>query len=419
MHAHRLYKHPPQAPVSPIDGPQAWMRLVVSVLIGTVGSVGLWSVVVVIPAVQAEFGTDRADASLPYTLTMIGFALGNLWVGRAVDAFGIVKPLAATAVVLCAGYIFAGASGSIWEFAIWQGLLVGVGTATCFGPLVADLSHWFDRRRGFAVAAGATGNYLAGAIWPPIIQFIMATAGWRAAYVVIGVTCLVMILPLMLLLRRQLPEEHTPHAVTARSSGQAKTDLSPGTIQLMLGLAGIGCCVAMSMPQVHIVAYCADLGFGIANGAQMLSLMLAGGVVSRLICGLVADKIGGIKTLLISSTLQMLALGLYIPFNGLASLYVVSLVFGLSQGGIVPSYALIVREFLPAREAGRRVGFVIMMTVIGMALGGWLSGWIYDLTGSYHAAFINGIAWNLLNITIMVMLWMRTRTPSAPRMAMA
>ena len=248
---------------------------------------------------------------------------------------------------------------------------------------------------------------------------IMADAGWRVAYIVIGVTCLVLILPLAMLLRRQLPDEHTPHAVSARSAGQQKTDLSPGAIQLMLGLAGVGCCVAMSMPQVHIVAYCADLGFGIVNGAQMLSLMLAGGVVSRLICGVIADRIGGIKTLLISSTLQMLALGLYIPFNGLASLYVVSLVFGLSQGGIVPSYALIVREFLPAREAGRRVGFVIMMTVAGMALGGWLSGWIYDLTGSYHAAFINGIAWNLLNITIMVLLMMRTRTPRQPQMAMA
>lgn len=403
------------AAASAIDSPRAWLRLVVCMLIGTVGSVGLWSVVVVIPAVQAEFGTDRADASMPYTLTMVGFALGNLLVGRAVDAFGVVRPLVATAVALCAGYVLAGSSATIWEFSLWQGLLVGMGTATCFGPLLADLSHWFRRRRGFALAAGATGNYLAGAVWPPIIQLVMASHGWRTTYVFIGITCLVLMLPLSLLLRERLSIEEEPVTSGGTAGPQARTAISPQALQWMLGIAGISCCVAMSMPQVHIVAYCADLGFGLANGAQMLSVMLAGGVVSRLVCGLVADRIGGAWTLLISSTLQMLALALYIPFDGLASLYAVSLIFGLAQGGIVPSYALIVREYLPAREAGRRVGFVIMMTVVGMALGGWLSGWIYDYTGSYQAAFVNGIAWNLLNISIMVVVIIRTRTPSPPR----
>lgn len=402
-----------------IDGPQAWKRLAISILIGTIGGVGLWSVVVVLPAVQVEFGTDRAGASLPYTLTMIGFALGNLLVGRAVDAFGIARPMAATAIVLGIGYILAGASSSVWEFALWQGLLIGVGTATCFGPLIADVSHWFHRRRGFAVAACASGNYLAGAVWPPIVQSIMAVSDWRTAYLCVGIACIVLMLPLCLLLRQKLSDEDAPTAATRPGAGRTQADISPRTLQMLLGLAGIGCCVAMSMPQVHIVAYCADLGFGIANGAQMLSLMLAAGVVSRLICGVIADRIGGIRTLLISSTLQMLALGLYVPFDGLASLYVVSLIFGLSQGGIVPSYALIVREFLPAREAGRRVGFVIMMTVFGMAIGGWLSGEIYDITGSYEAAFFNGMAWNLLNVSIIVFLLIRTRMPGSPRMAAA
>ena len=160
----------------------------------------------------------------------------------------------------------------------------------------------------------------------------------------------------------------------------------------------------MSMPQVHIVAYCVDLGYGVARGGEMLSLMLAAGVVSRLASGFLADRIGGVKTLLLGSTLQCLALLLYIPFDGLASLYVVSLVFGLSQGGIVPSYAIIVREYMPAAEAGQRIGIVVMATIAGMALGGWMSGWIYDLTGSYAAAFLNGIAWNLMNMAIAFML---------------
>ena len=170
----------------------------------------------------------------------------------------------------------------------------------------------------------------------------------------------------------------------------------------------------MSMPQVHLVSMCVDLGFGPAVGTQMLSVMLMGGVASRLVSGFIADRLGGVRTLLIGSILQCLALFLYLPFDGMVSLYVVSLIFGLSQGGIVPSYALIVREYLPAKEAGARVGFVIMATIIGMALGGWMSGWIYDVTGSYQMAFLNGIAWNLMNMAIMLGLLLRSRQGGRP-----
>lgn len=212
--------------------------------------------------------------------------------------------------------------------------------------------------------------------------------------------------PLVLLLRRGAP------AAAAGSPGSQPVQsisLSPAALQVLLVVAGLGCCVAMSMPQVHIVAYCMDLGYGMAHGADMLSIMMAAGVVSRLASGFLADRIGGVKTLLIGSVLQCLSLLFYIPFDGLASLYVVSLVFGLSQGGIVPCYAIIVREYMPAREAGQRIGIVMMATIFGMAIGGWMSGWIYDLTGSYAAAFLNGIAWNLLNILAIGLLSWKAR----------
>jgi MFS family permease len=185
-------------------------------------------------------------------------------------------------------------------------------------------------------------------------------------------------------------------------------------LQALLIVAGLGCCVAMSMPQVHIVAYCMDLGYGVARGADMLSIMLAAGVVSRIGSGFLADRIGAVNTLLLGSALQCLSLVLYIPFDGLASLYVVSLVFGLSQGGIVPCYAIIVRDYMPAAEAGQRVGLVMMATIFGMAIGGWMSGWIYDETGSYAAAFLNGIAWNLLNLAVILFLsWQARRAMPA------
>jgi MFS family permease len=180
--------------------------------------------------------------------------------------------------------------------------------------------------------------------------------------------------------------------------------------QALLCLAGVGCCVAMAMPQAHIVAYCTDLGFSAAQGALMLSLMLGFGIVSRLISGAICDRIGGLRTLMLGGVLQLTALALFIPFDSLASLYVISALFGMFQGGIVPSYAIIVREYFPAANAGAITGNVLTATLFGMALGGWMSGKIFDLTGSYTAAFANGIGWNLLNLSIAVFLWQRVRS---------
>ncbi len=394
-----------------LDGRTSWMRLAVSVLVATVASVGMWAVILVLPAVQTEFGVGRGDASLPYTATMLGFAAGNFWLGRFVDRFGIAVVLIAAALVLAAGFMLAAVSRNIWEFALAQGLLIGAGSAVGFGPLLADVSHWFRRRRGIAVATAACGNYLAGAVWPLALRGVLAEDGWRAVYLTVAVICVVVMVPLSLLLRRRLPVAAMAAGAPGGPSQPLAAGFSPTALQWLLGLAGIGCCVAMSMPQVHIVAYCADLGYGVAVGAEMLSLMLAAGIVSRLVSGMLADMIGGVRTLLIGSVLQGLALLLYLPFDGQASLYAVSLVFGLSQGGIVPSYAIIVREYLPAREAGRRIGFVIMATILGMALGGWMSGWIFDVTGSYRMAFLNGIAFNLLNIAVIGLILWRTKGP--------
>ncbi|MER9583301.1 MFS transporter [Mesorhizobium sp. M0276] len=398
-------------PRTGIDSSYAWMRLAISMLLATIGAVGMWAVVVVLPAVQAEFGVDRAAASMPYTATMVGFAAGNVLIGRAIDRMGYWVPALLSSIALSAGLLLAALSTSILQFTLAQGLLIGVGTSVIFGPLIADISHWFNRRRGVAVTAAAAGNYLAGAFWPTIMPTLMKAEGWRFTYAAIGIFCLVTMVPLVLMLRRGAPA-----AAAAGSPGSRPVQpisLSPAALQVLLVVAGLGCCVAMSMPQVHIVAYCMDLGYGVAHGADMLSIMMAGGVVSRLASGFVADRIGGMKTLMIGSALQCLSLLFYIPFDGLASLYVVSLVFGLSQGGIVPCYAIIVRDYMPAKEAGQRIGIVMMATIFGMAIGGWMSGWIYDLTGSYAAAFLNGIAWNLLNILAIGLLFWKARRSAA------
>ena len=391
------------------DSRYSWTRLGLTLFVATVINAGMWVIIVIMPAIEAEYGGTRAMASLPYTLTMVGFALGNYVIGRAVDHFGITASLIVAATMTAIGFGLATLSSSLLVLSFTQ-FLVGFASAVGFGPLIADISHWFVRRRGIAVAIVASGNYLSGALWPILLAEVLAESGWRAVYIVMAAVTLAAVIPLAFALRRRLPQEVQTAAQNTSLVNALTVGLSPRALQYLLGFAGIGCCVAMSMPQVHIVAYCVDLGFGPAVGAQMLSLMLLCGVASRIISGLVADLLGGVRTLLIGSCLQCLALFLYLPSGGMVSLYVVSLVFGLSQGGIVPSYALVVREYMPAKEAGARVGFVLMATILGMALGGWLSGATYDLSGSYTLAFVNGIIWNSANIAIITWLISRSRT---------
>jgi MFS family permease len=361
----------------------------------------MWSVIVALPAVQAEFGVARSTASLPYTMTMICFGLGGIVMGRLSDRLGIIAPVVGGAISLGLGYAVASQATSLWQFILAQGLLVGVASSATFGPLLADTSLWFTRRRGMAVAIIASGSYVAGTVWPPVVQHFIQSAGWRRTYLGIAVFCVATMLPLALALRRRPPAPGTTSGLPRTVSRPSRPlGMSPAALQTVLVIAGLSCCVAMSMPQVHIVAYAGDLGHGVARGAQMLSLMLGFGVVSRLASGWICDRIGGRWTLLLGSGLQALALALFLPFDGLASLYIVSALFGLFQGGIVPAYAVIVREFFPPEEAGVRVGTVIMATVFGMALGGWMSGVIFDLTGSYQTAFLNGLLWNLLNLAI-------------------
>jgi len=399
-------------PHGEVESAYAWMRLGVTLLLSTVGGVGMWAVVVALPAVQADFGVARADASLPYTLTMLAFGAAGIVMGRLSDRYGIMLPVALGAILLGAGYLLAAGAPSLTHYSLAQGLLVGAGSSATFAPLLAHTSLWFVRRRGIAVAIFASGNYLAGTVWPPIVEHFIGSAGWRATYSGIGLFCLASMLPLALLLRRKPPLTDVrvgmaTAAVPVVRSPQS-LGLTPNALQVLLVIAGLACCVAMSMPQVHLVAYCSDLGYGPARGAQMLSLMLACGIVSRLAFGWICDRIGGLRTLLLGSTLQGIALLLYLPFNGLVSLYVVSALFGLFQGGIVPSYAIIVREYFGRAEAGARVATVITATLFGMALGGYLSGAIFDVTGSYRAAFVNGLLFNL--VTVSIAAWLLRRS---------
>lgn len=267
-------------------------------------------------------------------------------------------------------------------------------------------------RRGFAIAICASGNYLAGTIWPPFMEYTISNSGWQATYDTFAWMSVLFMLPLLAILTRRPPDNPVEDAGGGSAGSPKSLGLSSIQLTALLCVAGVGCCVAMAMPQAHVLALTVDLGFSPAHGAEMLSLMFGCGVISRLAFGWLSDRIGGLATLLLGSMLQCISLMIFLPAQGLNALYVASALFGLFQGGIVPCYALIVREYFPAREAGFRTGIVVFATLVGMAFGGWLSGVIYDWQGDYTLAFINSIGWNLLNMAVIGMLWLKARPGS-------
>jgi MFS family permease len=397
------------------DSGQAWVRLVVALLIASVGAVGMWSLVVVMPIVQTEFATSRGAISFATTMIFMGFGLGGIATGKVTDRFGIVTALSISTAILAAAYVLAGLTTTLWQF-IAVSFLIGLGTSATFAPLMAEVSHWFERYRGLAVTIVASGNYVAGTLWPPVISWGAQTHGWRATHIGIGIFCGVAMAVLILVLRA-IMRGGAVHDHANAPPPRVDLKLSTNTLTVLLCIASISCCVAMAMPQVHLVAYCGDLGYGVARGAEMLSMMMAFGIISRIGSGFIADRFGGLVTLMIGSAAQGFALLFYLFFDSLTSLYLISAMFGLFQGGIVPSYAIIVREAMPAREAATRVGIVIFASVFGMSFGGWISGVIFDVTGSYAAAFANGLAWNVVNMVIVLSLLLRSRGQPRPAMA--
>jgi MFS family permease len=381
-------------------GGYACVRLVVSLVLLTMGGSAMYSAIVSLQPVALEFSASRSAASMPYFATTLGYGIGGVVMGRWSDKAGVMLPALFGGLCLGVGFLLATQAGSLWSFALVHGVLIGfMGASAFFVPLVADISHWFVARRGLAVGIVISGSYFAGAIWPPVLQHFVDRIGWRDTYFTMGLFCLLLTVIAAPVLRARYRHPETAESGSALQAARPLGYSAPQFLCLLC-IAGIGCCAAMSMPQVHLIVYAVDLGFTAADGAQMLSVMLACGIVSRLTSGWISDRIGGLKTLMLGSFLQMVALAAFIPVDTLTGLYLVAAFFGLTQGGIVPSYALIVRTYFPAGDAGKRTGMVLMATLLGMAVGGWMAGMIYDLTGSYDVAFYNAIGFNILNLAI-------------------
>ena len=384
-----------------VETPYGWVIVIASVALMAIGFGGLYLIVVALKPIAAEFDWPRTIPSLANSLGWAGAGIGGIAFGMWADRRGIFLPMVLASVMIGAGLVASGFATGMTSLFLAQGVLLGLcGNGATFSPLMANATRWFDRRRGVAVSIVASGQSLAGGVWPPIFQWGIENHGWRETMIAYGVFVTSAMVPLSFFLRRPAPKPSVQSILAAnhRSVDGRVLGLPNNLVQGLLGLAIFSCCIAMAMPMVHIVAYCTDLGYSANRGAEMLSVLLASGFVSRLGYGIIADRIGGLKTLLIASSGQALMLSAYSWVESQFGLYMVSALFGLAFGGIVPSYAIVVRELFSVREAGWRIGTVYLFGTLGMAAGGLLGGVIFDAVGHYQAAFLVGVAANLVNL---------------------
>ena len=358
-------------------------------------------VVVGLKPIQDSLGTDRSVIALAGALVWIGTGLGGIMMGWLAERIGIRFTASIGAVMMAAGLAIS-SSGSIWALFIGHGVLVGlVGNGAIYAPLVVYITRWFDRRRGSALALISSGQYIAGVVWPSVFERGIATYGWQTTMLAYAAVVVVAILPLTLLCLRPSPE---PLAFNPLSSDPRKGALVLGMRpNLVLGLicfAVFLCCIPMAVPNGHLVAFCTDLGISPTHGAAMLSVLLACAFLSRQFWGMLADRIGGLRAVMVGSACQAVAIGAFLLTQNEIGLFAVSAAFGLGFSGIIPSYVVAIRELFPSSEASWRVPTFFFLGMSGMAFGSWLAGALYDHFGFYAPAFAVGVFFNVANLVV-------------------
>lgn len=373
--------------------------------------------VVALKPIAAEFGGARSVPALAYSLAWFGSGVGGIAMGWLAERIGVRWTVMFGAVMIAAGLAVSTIGGRV---TLWlgHGVLIGLlGNGGINAPLYVYVARWFDRRRGTALALISSGQYVAGTLWPTLFERAIATIGWRDTMLLYAIFEIAVILPAAAMMFGPAPDaDGGTGAAAGPAAGALVLGLRPRIVLALVCFAAFMCCVPMAMPQSHLVAFCSDLGIPAAHGAAMLSLLLGCAFVSRQFWGVVADRIGGLRTVLAGSVSQIAAMTGFLLTQDEAGLFVVAALFGLGFSGMVPAYVLAVRELFPAAEASWRVPTVLLFSGSGMAAGGWLAGLIYDYAGFYAAAFATGIMFNLVNAVVVGALVLRQSRRGRPRL---
>src|SRR6516162_3911507 len=384
-----------------IESRSSWVAAAVTTAILAISYGAPLLVVVGLKPITASLGTERSVVALAGALVWVGTGMGGIVMGWIADRIG-VRPTVVFGALMTALGLTVSTTGRVWALFLGHAILIGLlGNSAHLPPLVVYISRWFDHRRGTAVALIWSGQYVAGLLWPTVFERAMTQFGWQATMLGYAVVVAATILPMALLLQPPPRPSRAAATVGARTRRDGRTlGLPPNLVLTLLSAAGFLCCVPMAIPAGHLVAFCSDLGIPPAHGAAMLSVLLGSALVSRLFWGWLADRIGGLGTVLASSACQALAIAAFTATQDEAGLFAVSAAYGLGFSGIIPAYVLAVRELFPSAEASWRVPTLLFVSMSGMAFGGWFAGALYDHLGFYAPAFAAGALFNTANLVI-------------------
>ena len=379
-------------------------------------------IVVGMKPIQESLGIERSVVALAGALVWVGTGAGGIFMGWLADRIGIRRTVMIGGCMIAGGLALS-SLGLVWALYIGHGLMIGLlGNGGVYPPLLVYVSRWFERRRGAAIALISSGQYVAGVVWPSFFERGLALIGWQTLMLCYAGVVLVLLLPATLFLRP--PPLAAPLARPLRagpSRGNRIAGMHPNTVQALICVAGFCCCIPMAVPSAHIVAFCGDIGIKPTHGAAMLSVMLGCAFLARQLWGALADRIGGLRTVMVGSSAQAVAIACFLLTQDEAGLFFVAAAFGFGFSGIIPSYSVAIREHFPSAEASWRMPLTLFTAMSGMAFGAWFAGALYDHFGYYAPAFGISVVFNVINLMIVGFLVIRLgklrRVPLQPAMS--
>jgi MFS family permease len=398
-----------------VETRQSWVVATIVLMVMAVAFGAPWITVVALKDIAAEVGGERSIPAFAGALVWVGAGVGGIVMGRLADRFGIRWTVIGGALMIAVGLALS-TLGPPWPLYVGHGLFIGlIGIGGINAPSYVYVSRWFDRRRGSALALISSGSFLAGAFWPSIFERAIAYFGWRHTMLFYAAIELVLIVPAAAIVLNAPP--NVPHHVTHADATQARKSVMgwpPNLVYALQMCAIFTCCVPMSMPQAHLVAFCSDLGISPVHGAAMLSVLLGSAFLSRQFWGALSDRIGGLYTMLVGSACQTVGIALFLLTQDEIGLFTVSALFGFGFSGLVPANVLAARELFPVGEAYWRIPTLLLVSGSGMAAGSWSGGVLYDHFGNYAPAFATGVAVSAVNFLIIsILAFRRSRTAPA------
>lgn len=379
-----------------------WLMVAISAVLSGCAVGLISSITMFLVPLSADLGWQRGETALAYGIGAVGIGVGGIFMGLLADRFStrpvVMFGVLGTAVPL---YLLSTLESTL-ELYIYYALLGGLGAAAIFTPMVVNVGYWFHANKGLALGISTAAQSAGHALFPFAISFLIVAVGWRDSYLALSASTLAVMMVLALFVR--VPPGHAERMAAARAeetrTASAGGDNGPVIILGWLSVATIFCCITMATPLMHVTPLALDKGFAADQAATVYAVVGLSAIIGRILYGKLADRIGGIRTYLVGSTLQTALVFWYTQIDTIEGLYFMSVAYGLGFAGVMTSIIIVIREHVPVHRQGVAMGVVGLLGWLGMGVGGYQAGYLYDLSGGYAWPFGAAVLAGVVNMAL-------------------